>query len=141
MARPKGTKGIKDPQILWELFNDYKTEVKSNPIKKHVFVGKDGQSTYEERERPLTLVGFYNYCYENAQDVHHYFEDTDGRYSDYRGICSRIRENIRQDQIEGGMASIYNPSITQRLNNLTERQDITSKGEKVNLPEWMTTKK
>jgi hypothetical protein len=27
---------------------------------------------------------------------------------------------IRQDQIEGGMAGVYNPSITQRLNGLKE---------------------
>jgi hypothetical protein len=35
------------------------------------------------------------------------------------------------DQIEGGMTGQYNASITQRLNNLTERVDTTTKGEKI----------
>jgi hypothetical protein len=30
------------------------------------------------------------------------------------------------------MASIYNPSITQRLNNLTEKTDVTSNGKELN---------
>ena len=41
------------------------------------------------------------------------------------------RKAIRKDQIEGGMVGQYNPSITQRLNNLTERVDTTSKGESI----------
>jgi hypothetical protein len=44
-------------------------------------------------------------------------------YDDYMTICSRIKEQIRQDQIEGGMVGQYNPSITQRLNNLTDKQE------------------
>jgi hypothetical protein len=47
------------------------------------------------------------------------------RYGDYVSICTRIRKNIRQDQIEGGMTGIYNTSITQRLNNLTEKHEVT----------------
>ena len=32
---------------------------------------------------------------------------------------------MRQDQIEGGMAGMYNPSITQRLNSLVEKTQTT----------------
>jgi hypothetical protein len=39
---------------------------------------------------------------------------------------------IRQDQIEGGMVGQYNPSITQRLNGLTEKTDVTTGGDKIN---------
>jgi hypothetical protein len=46
-------------------------------------------------------------------------------------ICHACKEEIRQDQIEGGMASVFNASITQRLNNLTERTDITTQGQQV----------
>lgn len=136
-------KYIESPEKMWELFDKYRKATKNNPIKKHVFVGKDGNSDYEMRERPLTMEGFENYVAEQGlnQDLSHYFANHQNRYENYLAICSRIRKCIRQDQIEGGMASIYNPSITQRLNNLTDRQDITSKGEQVKLPEWMTTKK
>lgn len=67
------------------------------------------------------MEGFEVYCFQNYSDVHHYFDNTDGRYEDYRTICSHIKKVIRQDQIEGGMVGQYNPSITQRLNGLKEQ--------------------
>lgn len=118
-------KYIETPQKMWGLFQEYKADIKNNPIKKQVFVGKDGHAEWEERERPLTMEGFLNYL-EDAEiitDATDYFENKDGRYSDYVRICSRIRRKIRQCQVEGGMVGIYNPSITQRLNNLTEKVD------------------
>jgi hypothetical protein len=53
-------------------------------------------------------------------------------YEDYRTICKCIEDEIRTDQIEGGMVGQYNPSITQRLNGLTEKQDVTTNGESIN---------
>jgi hypothetical protein len=131
MARPVGTKNIKTPEILWELFIEYRDEVKSNPRKKHVFVGKDGNSDFEQLERPLTMEGFENFCFEKnvINDLGNYFANSNDAYSDYSTICSRIRQNIRQDQIEGGMVGQYNPSITQRLNGLKESQEVEIKQE------------
>jgi hypothetical protein len=57
--------------------------------------------------------------------VEQYFKNVDKRYEEFIPICSRIRKAIRQDQIEGGMVGQYNPSITQRLNGLTERIENT----------------
>lgn len=118
-------KYIETPEKLWELYVGYKKETKSNPILKHVFVGKDGQSTYEQREKPLTMVGFENYVCEHTEitypDLKQYFDSKDESYSDYSPISSRIKADIKRDQIEGGMAMVYSQSITARLNNLTER--------------------
>jgi hypothetical protein len=98
---------------------------------KHVFVGKEGYSTYEKLERPLTMEGFENYVCDKGlnTELSHYFSNKDGRYSDYVAICSRIRQNIRQDQIEGGMVGQYNASITQRLNGLKDQSEIELKKE------------
>ena len=112
-----------------QLFEDYKTECKSNPRKKHVFVGKDGTSDYELLERPLTIEGFRVYCYDKIGCVKQYFDNPDKRYNEYITICSHIREVIRRDQIEGGMVGQYNPSITQRLNGLKEQTESTIKTE------------
>lgn len=131
MARPVGTKKIESPDKLWELFEQYRDEVKSNPRKKHVFVGKDGSSEFEMLERPLTYEGFQNFCEDNICCVHQYFENQNNSYTDYLNICSRIRRVIRQDQIEGGIVGQYNPSITQRLNGLTEK--VESKNENNNI--------
>jgi hypothetical protein len=76
-------------------------------------------------------VGFRTFAADKGQTVNDYFCNKDGRYSEYATICSRIEEAIRMDQIEGGMTGQYNASITQRLNNLTERVDTTTKGEKI----------
>tara|TARA_R110000772_G_scaffold1602_2_gene5547 strand:- start:341 stop:760 length:420 start_codon:yes stop_codon:yes gene_type:complete len=118
------TKYIKTPEALNKLWKDYKEYIKSNPIRVQDFVGKEATEVWREKQRPYTMAGFEVYCFDNASDVHHYFDNTDGRYEEYRTICSRIRKEIRSQQIEGGMSGIFNPSITQRLNGLTDRQEI-----------------
>jgi hypothetical protein len=102
--------------------------VKDNPIKVQDYVGKDGDVVYREKEKPLTMVGFQNYLDDNEviTDVTDYFENKQGRYAEFIRICSRIRRNIQDDQISGGMVGIYNPSITQRLNNLVEKVEQTN---------------
>jgi hypothetical protein len=129
-------KYIKDPETMWELFLAYKNEVKSNPRHITDFYGKDGEERIKPLERPLTLDGFENYVsdLDIISDLSQYFANTEQRYTDYQTICSRIRKTIRQDQIEGGMVGQYNPSITQRLNGLVDKQELKIEGKK--LPEW-----
>lgn len=117
-------KYIESPDKLWEYWEAYKQWVKANPIKVHDFVGKDGQEVYRLKERPLTHQRFLSFCAEKFKvTVHHYFTNPDNAYEEYRSICSRIVQEREADQIEGGMAGIYNPSITQRLNNLKEQTE------------------
>jgi hypothetical protein len=122
-------KYIETPEKMWEYFEAYRKEVKAKPILKHVFVGKDGQSEFEQRERPLTLEGFECYLFEKSiiSDLSNYFANSDNKYSEYSTICNNIRKTIRKDQIEGGMAMIYNPSITQRLNGLVDQKQVEIK--------------
>lgn len=135
MARPLGTKYIETPERMWELFEAYRQRVKATPIKVKDWVGGMGKQVEREKEKPLTLEGFSTFCFTEGvtSNIHDYFGNKNGAYSDYSDICSRIKEFIRQDQIEGGMAGIYNPSITQRLNGLVEKvqedgkKDITIK--------------
>ena len=117
-------KYIKTPKALWELFQAYKKEVKDNPRKEHTFVGKEGRPDYKLLERPLTMSGFRSFGHTEGVTVHHYFSNSESAYEDYRSICTRIEQEIRQDQIEGGSVGQYNASITQRLNGLTDKQEI-----------------
>jgi len=71
------------------------------------------------------LEGFKRFCRNNYGEVQHYFENKEGYYEEFGGICRAIREEIREDQIIGGMLSFYNPSITQRLNGLVEKQETS----------------
>lgn len=118
-------KYIETPEAMWDLFVAYKKDVKENPRHKTQFVGKDGQQVKEPLERPLTLEGFENYCYNVIGCVGQYFDNKEQLYNEYVAICSRVRKEIRQDQIEGGMVGQYNPSITQRLNSLTDKSEVT----------------
>lgn len=122
-------KYIETPEKMYELFEAYKVATKKNPFLIQDYVGKDGEMVYRERERPLTFEGFYDYCYENIGCIDQYFENRDNRYTEYVAICSRIKKLIRKDQIEGGMASIYNASITQRLNGLADKSEVEVKSE------------
>jgi DNA polymerase II small subunit/DNA polymerase delta subunit B len=79
----------------------------------------------------LTLDGFEVWAFKEYGDIHNYFDNSGDRYSEYKVVCTHIRKEIRQDQINGGMVGQYNPSITQRLNNLTEKSDITTNGKDI----------
>jgi len=125
MAKVGRPRILNSPDELYELFERYKREVKANPRIKSVFGGKEFEERAEPLERPLTLEGFELFCYEQIGMVEQYFKNVDKRYNEYIPICTRIRKAIRQDQIEGGMCGQYNPSITQRLNGLTERVEST----------------
>lgn len=122
VGRPRN---IETPEIMLDLFLQYVEYEKSNPIKVKDWVGGMAKPVVREKEAPLTLEGFSIWCYNNgiAKSIHDYFKNFNGAYEEFSHICSRIRETIRQDQIRGGMAGIYNPSITQRLNNLVEKTE------------------
>jgi hypothetical protein len=124
-------KYIETPEKMWELFVSYRDWCKANPRYQYSLSNKTGEATAIPLERPLTQVGFRSYAADNGCTVTDYFSNKEDRYTDYATICTRIEEAIRHDQIEGGMTGQYNASITQRLNNLTERVDTTTKGEAI----------
>lgn len=117
---------VESPEQLWKWFQEYVKAIKANPILVKDWVGKDADMVQREKERPLTMEGYENYVFDVGGPVslEHYFANTDDRYTDYSTICRAIKREIRADQIEGGMANLYNPSITQRLNGLADKQEI-----------------
>jgi hypothetical protein len=131
-------KYIETPEKLWEYFENYKAYIDRNPIRKQDYVGKDATLVYRELQRPYTMEGFENYLANNdiIEDLGQYLENRDNRYSEYVAICSRIKREIKQNQIEGGMAGIYNPSITQRLNGLVEKQENNVKIQDAAIIDW-----
>jgi hypothetical protein len=105
---------------------------KEHPVMKVDYVGKDGTRVFTPLEAPLTNEGFSQYCWEKVGAIKDYMG---GKYEDFSEVCSRIKECIRQDQIRGGMAGIYNASITQRLNGLVEKQSVEVKTEQPLFPD------
>lgn len=128
MAHP--TRIFKTPDELEKAWDGYKEYLEQEAEKwlKVQYVGKDGERVTDKYKLPMTMEGFEIYCHEHHGTVEHYFRNTEGYYDDFCTICSRIKTEIRNDQITGGLLGVYNPSITQRLNGLadkTETKDTT----------------
>ncbi len=119
-------KYIETPERMWELFLAYVTDTKTNPRVKIEYVGKDGDRVDTPIERPLTIEGFKNWCAEDYGTIQHYLHNSEGAYDDYRTIMTRVREVIRQDQIEGGMIGQFNSNLTARINALSDKSEVNT---------------
>lgn len=120
---------IESPDELYQMFLDYKDKVKSNPRYKHQLCQRTATMIKEPLEVPLTMEGFEVHCFDKFKvTISNYFDNRTGSYDDYYTICTHIKKLIREDQISGGMVGQYNPSITQRLNNLVEKSQVEQDG-------------
>ncbi len=120
-------KKIKDPKQLEEIFKEYKSYTKTNPRFKYHLNQRTGDMVGEPLEVPFTIEGFEIFCHDKYNfTAKHYLENTNKAYEDFCTISTRIRKEIRDDQIKGGMVGQYNPSITQRLNALKEQIEQTN---------------
>jgi len=121
MSHP--TRIFENPQELEKAFEDYKEDLKeqANEWLKLQYVGKDGEQKLDPQKVPYTLEGFKRYCRTKHGCVEQYFTNQDNYYDDFIGICRAIKEEIRENQIIGGMLNFYNPSITQRLTGLSDK--------------------
>ena len=134
------TRIFKTPDELYAAFEAYKKDLdeKAKDWLKVQYVGKDGERVTDKYKLPYTFEGFKVYCYNEYGKIEQYFVNKDGLYDDFGSICSHIKEEIRNNQILGGLIGIYNPSITQRLNGLTDK---TSSEHNINvnkLPDWLS---
>lgn len=115
-------------KVAWEGYKENLTEESKRWLTVQ-YVGKDGDRKADPQKVPYTLEGFKRYCRVDYGDVGGYFDNHQGFYNDFVAICARIREEIREDQIIGGLLGFYNTSITQRLNGLKETTDVNLKTE------------
>ncbi len=119
---------IESQEQMYDMFKAYKVERKNNPRIKYHLNQRSGDMVGEPLEVPLTMEGFEVFCW-NKYDltISNYFNKKEV-YKDFYTVCTRIRKEIREDQISGGMVGQYNPSITQRLNGLTDKKEVDHKG-------------
>ncbi len=128
------TRTFKEPKELKKAFDEYKENLKTQSYEwlKVQYVGKDGDRVEEPQKVPYTFEGFKRFCRLNYGEVEQYFTNQDNYYNDFIGICRAIKEEIRENQIIGGLLGFHNPSITQRLNSLTDNIDLSTKGKELN---------
>ena len=111
------------PDELEAYFEQYKEWVANNPILVQDYVGKDGTEVDRKKNRPLTFDGFEIWLRKNSKIkcCQHILDNVKSAYNDFIDVARYIKSSVKADQIEGGMAGIYNPNITARLNGLTEK--------------------
>ena len=122
-------KYIETPEKLYEIFESYIKDCKSRTrrIPKATVKGV----VYEDHIPPLTIDGFKTYCNKNGNDINRYWYNIDNGHSEYVTIVTRIKEEIRNDQIEGAIVGQYNNNIVARLNGLKENSDVTTNGKEI----------
>lgn len=133
MSHP--TRIFETPEDLKKVWIEYKENLieQSKEWVKVQYVGKEGDKKQDYLKIPFTMEGFSVFCYERYGCVKQYFKNQDSLYIDFIPICSHIREEIRANQITGGLLGVFNPSITQRLNGLSDRKEIDLKSQ-LNIP-------
>jgi hypothetical protein len=132
MGRPKN---IKTPEILWKLFEDYVKHEAENPMHKVEYVGKEGRVEKTPLETPITFMGFECWLWDNQyiNDLGDYQKNTDGRYSEYAPIITRITQNCYVHNFKGASVGIFNANIIARKLGLTEKQEVAQTVHTINL--------
>jgi hypothetical protein len=132
MGRPKN---IKTPEILWKLFEDYVKHEAENPMHKVEYVGKEGRVERTPLETPITFMGFECWLWDNQyiNDLGDYQKNTDGRYTEYAPIITRITQNCYVHNFKGASVGIFNANIIARKLGLTEKQEVTQTTHTINL--------
>ena len=121
MARPHGTKNIKTPDDLWLLFTEYRDNLKDIEVPiSHVKLG----STILSYREPMTMEGFYTFCYNKDLTVHHYIDNPENAYDDYRGIVTRIKNEIYSNNFNRAAVGLYKEALIAKQLGLAEKQEI-----------------
>lgn len=123
MAHP--TRIFNSEEELKNAWIKYKKDLKkqSSEWLRIQYVGKYAERKVEAQKVPMTFEGFKRFCRINYGEIEQYFTNQDGYYNEFIGICRAIKEEIRENQIIGGMLGFFNPSITQRLNGLADKKE------------------
>lgn len=131
--RPKlksGNNYAMTEEELFIHFQAYIVETKSNPFLVMDFgMTKEGaQIVKMEKERPLSVDGFSVFLWERNiyRGFRNIVTNPDGIFDNLAEVVSYIREVIRRDQVEGGLAGVYNQTLTARLNNITEKSEVVN---------------
>ena len=126
---------FENPQMLWQAACEYFDWCEANPLIEVDFKGKDADRVELPKMRAFTMQGLCLYIGCNVG----YFNDFELSIKkkesqidkDFSVIITRIRETIYNQKFTGAAAGFLNSNIIARDLGLTDKQDITSGGEKL----------
>jgi hypothetical protein len=124
-------KYIETPEILWELFEEYRSHERGHPMNKTEYVGKDGKQVLTPLETPITFEGFECYLSDNGHvhGLEDYRTNKDGRYGEYANIITRIGANCFTHNFKGAAVGLFKENLISRKLGLKDQSDVTVKQE------------
>lgn len=124
-------KYIESPEKMWELFCEYVEHEKDNPMFKVEYVGKDGKEVHTPLQVPITFEGFECYLADKGiiNDLGHYSQNLDDRYSEYVPIITRIRNNCFAQNFKGASVGLFNANLIARKLGIADKKEIDDKRE------------
>lgn len=111
------------PEMLAEKFEQYLAWARENPRRSYKTTKKG--TVLADIDRPLTLVSFCQF----AGITMNTFRAYERRSESMRVQCTRVREQIEADQLEGALAGQYSQAIVARVLKLAEVSEVVNKSE------------
>jgi hypothetical protein len=127
------------PEMLLAVCYEYFEHCDSNPWYRNEAV-KSGQDVGKiiniPIQRPYSLSGLAHYLNTDEKTLRHYGSTTG--YEDFFPVLTHVKQIIDTNQFEGATVGAYNANIIARKLGLVDKQDLTTKGDKVT-PQIITT--
>ena len=121
-------KNIRTPEKLYEYFEQYKEDCKSNPKQENIWNSREGKQAHLDREIPLTWNGFEVWLFKKKilTCINDYKSNKEERYTEYANIIRAIDGEIYEDKFAGATAGIYQHNIIARDVGLADKKDHSS---------------
>lgn len=119
MGRPRR---FKSPKQLWDAFEEYKEWAALHPWNKLEAIKTGdlaGQLVELPTERPLTEWGFAVFCKMSRVGLIEYC-----KRKEFSDIYTRIKDEMSEQRISGGVAGAYNANLVARIDGITEKSEI-----------------
>lgn len=128
----------KSPDEIIDKLEEYCKACAENPIlvQDGMRKSKDGGQKDEQVlqmnrvARPMTLDGYCNFAGIGDWRRMKQFYSNDEGFADAIALVERV---IRDQQVSGAMVGLYKENIVSRINGITDRQDITSDGKRIEI--------
>lgn len=124
------------PEELWSEAVDYFDWMQSRVWNKKEAIKSGelaGQTMDVPTQTPMSIESFCLFADIDRKTFDNYESNKEG-YEDFFHILTRIRNIIESQQFEGATVGAFNPNIIARKLGLTDKQDITSGGDKIQTP-------
>jgi len=115
------------PTILWEACCEYFEQTSKRVWSEKHWVGKDANEVTKDTAVPFLISGLCIFLDIDRQTWKNY--GTKEEYKDFFAITKKVNEIIYTQKFEGAAVGAFNPVIIARDLGLTERTDVTSKGD------------